>query len=450
MRKYFIRKIFWIGLLTQVIYLTKSKAQDIIFKNYGNNAILNYLDTSIIRDSQTIRIDIGAEIKLSQNTVFFNKLFKIRKCNIKSVKIKSAFIQSIWIDSSTFLQNDIIIDSTDFDTLFITNSELKGKLSFRNVNIQHLRIIGNQIEGDLSFNQCNISNLEFHSSKFKNEIRFEKCSLGNQDYSASNVVNGLYLFNSRVFGLLKLDYSKVQNEIRIAKVNADPGFKMSFSNATLPESIAFLDFKGAIDTIDLTTFAFIEKENKKSILSLEGVDITKLKLNYDFFKLKFTKYQSSDQKSSIYESLLENLSTNGYQHSYEKLDVEYKRFKSKQGTFGFLWWVPEIWWNYGYDRGRVFKIAFWLILLLTFLNYWIINFMVSKVYPVGNIPAYFRPWSWSRLWFTFVYTCILFFSLSLKIDKIRFQEKAGTLYLMFIYVLGLVCLAYMANYIIQR
>jgi len=55
-----------------------------------------------------------------------------------------------------------------------------------------------------------------------------------------------------------------------------------------------------------------------------------------------------------------------------------------------------------------------------------------------------------RLWYSFTYTATIFFLLSLKVEKIKFKNKRGVLYLMLIYLAGILCLAYMANYIIQK
>jgi hypothetical protein len=42
------------------------------------------------------------------------------------------------------------------------------------------------------------------------------------------------------------------------------------------------------------------------------------------------------------------------------------------------------------------------------------------------------------------------FSLSLKLDEINFNQERGSVWIMFIYLFGLVCLAYMVNFVLQK
>ena len=66
------------------------------------------------------------------------------------------------------------------------------------------------------------------------------------------------------------------------------------------------------------------------------------------------------------------------------------------------------------------------------------------------MPIYQSGHNISRLWYSFVYTAVIFFSLSLKISNVNFRNKGGTMYIMFVYTLGLICLAYMANFVLQK
>ncbi|WP_229747238.1 hypothetical protein, partial [Mucilaginibacter galii] len=55
-----------------------------------------------------------------------------------------------------------------------------------------------------------------------------------------------------------------------------------------------------------------------------------------------------------------------------------------------------------------------------------------------------------RLWYAFVYTCSTFFRLTLKMEKIKFSNWKGCVYLITVYVFGLITLAYLANYILNK
>ncbi len=202
------------------------------------------------------------------------------------------------------------------------------------------------------------------------------------------------------------------------------------------------------DSLDFKGVSLGTKRDKCKLL-IQNTDLSALKLDYSNFELAFEGDVALDQKEVVYSKLLEVFKSNMQQLSYKGLDIEYKRFHAKQGTFGFLWWVPDYWWKYGYERERIFKIVFFAVLLLTVLNYFLINYLTLKVYSIKSIPAYYKRHDWNRLWYSFVYTSVIFFSLSLKTDRIRFQEKLGSVYILIMFVFGTICLAYVANYLIQ-
>lgn len=56
----------------------------------------------------------------------------------------------------------------------------------------------------------------------------------------------------------------------------------------------------------------------------------------------------------------------------------------------------------------------------------------------------------ARLWFSFIYTCTIFFPLFLKIDKIKYRHKLMVFYIFLVYTAGLVCVGYMANFVVQK
>ena len=104
----------------------------------------------------------------------------------------------------------------------------------------------------------------------------------------------------------------------------------------------------------------------------------------------------------------------------------------------------------------------WTIGFLIFFSicsYFFIYSLNYKLYRMDNISELelnkwknklsFRDFG-NRLWYSFVYTSSVFFQLTLKMEKINFKNKRGTAYLMLVHAIGLICLAYIANFIIQK
>lgn len=159
---------------------------------------------------------------------------------------------------------------------------------------------------------------------------------------------------------------------------------------------------------------------------------------------------SKDQILSTYEQVLKNFKDNGQTDSYEALDIEYRDFKNSS----FI--LPHIWNLYGYRREWVFYwalafLAFFTITTTFFLP--ILNKPTAEggVYHIDNLnidPATER-W-YNRLWYAFMYTSTLFFILKVDVSKLNFKKKAGVFYIVLIYSLGVLCLGYMANFVLQK
>ncbi|MFP9098556.1 hypothetical protein ACLI09_05825 [Flavobacterium sp. RHBU_24] len=120
--------------------------------------------------------------------------------------------------------------------------------------------------------------------------------------------------------------------------------------------------------------------------------------------------------------------------------------------------VDEMWWNYGYNRFLIFKWTLVFVLLFTCFTF---PFLVklNAIYKIekfgdmndidfkNGISAKNIIYRW---WLAFAYTSAIFFGLSLKIENFDLKKILGSLYIMIIYTIGIVCLAYMANFILKQ
>ena len=173
-------------------------------------------------------------------------------------------------------------------------------------------------------------------------------------------------------------------------------------------------------------------------------------LNYCIDELEFPKALSADEEQAAYEQILKNFKDNGQNDSYEALDIEYRDFKN--GSFI----LPHIWNLYGYRREWVFYWALAFLVLFTIST----TFLIGKlnkptdqggVYHMENLsidPATER-W-YNRLWYAFMYTSTLFFVLKVDVGKLNFKKKWGVFYIILIYSFGVLCLGYMANFVLQK
>jgi hypothetical protein len=234
--------------------------------------------------------------------------------------------------------------------------------------------------------------------------------------------------------------------------------------------------------------------NHYIFINLLNTDISKVKIDYIHFRLWLTDTRASedkawfkkhsdllshDQKASIYQSLLKNFQTSGQTESYKNLEIEYK-YLADDGSF-LSFWLPDWWWRFGHEKWRVFLHIVLFLLLFTIITFFCLPALNNRVYNFEFIPEfhplhklgqltlesgfiffwnkYYPVKKWlhvfihqilARFWYSFVYSTIIFFVIYLKVEKVQFSRKLGTFYLMIVYSTGLICLGYIANYIIAK
>ena len=91
------------------------------------------------------------------------------------------------------------------------------------------------------------------------------------------------------------------------------------------------------------------------------------------------------------------------------------------------------------------------VLLFTTINFFSLDYLNKSVCTLNNIPLLVKKESLpNQIWYSFAYTATIFFRLTLKIENFNFKNKGGSSYLIAIYTVGLICLAYMASFVIER
>ncbi|MVN21423.1 pentapeptide repeat-containing protein [Mucilaginibacter arboris] len=166
---------------------------------------------------------------------------------------------------------------------------------------------------------------------------------------------------------------------------------------------------------------------------------------------------SDEEISSIYEKEIKALDTQGQKTSEEKLDIEYRDFKY---TWNIL---PHIWNCYGYHKEWVFWWTFIFLSMFTLITSFCLYNFKKNVYEIKVIPLlppfrnikdrgfeYIMKYLVKRLWYSFLYTCFIFFPLLLKFENIRSVKFWGIFYIFLMYLLGLFCLTYVAGFVLQK
>lgn len=344
-----------------------------------------------------------------------------------------------------------------------TNYCYKGNIIFKFSSFKSFHLSNLEINGELKFNRSIIDSVaNFSYSSFASNVSFISVIFNKAAYFNNSTFNSLIYFNGSSF----------KDELNLSNLNLTQKTRFNFNSCSLPDLIDFSSNGKIYNEIDLTVAHFNNNRHSKNnpeqykphYINLFKSDISKFHLDYTHFKLqKKYLFQGKyvdlpyDEMCSIYEGLLNNFKTRGQQESYELLDIEYKDYKWQHSKTPWMSDVERLWWNYGYDKHLIFKWAIVFLLSFTLITFLFLKYFnsVYKLQGLTNLDQF----SFSNLtiktlfikwWFAFVYSAAIFFGLTLKIENIEYRKFWGTLYIVFMYTLGIVCLAYMANFVIQN
>jgi hypothetical protein len=270
----------------------------------------------------------------------------------------------------------------------------------------------------LIFIHDTLSYVDFYENTFKDDLIFYKCKFTKH---------------------LKFD----QDDFTAGK-----GINLALS--VLPDTIVFSSVKLG-PTVDFSVADLSERTSNPIKIEFIDCDLTKFKFDYQHFRLLFDSV-SDDDREGVYEGILNNFKTRGQFESYKSLDIEYREFKFRQNWYTYpLSWINRAWWNYGYTKSLVFLWTFIFLLLFTPITYRKLDLLNQSVYEMQRIPGKVdMKRKIDKWWYSFIYTASIFFRLTLNLENLKYSDKRWTAYVILVYTLGIVCLAYMANFVLQK
>lgn len=291
------------------------------------------------------------------------------------------------------------------------------------------------------------------------------------------------VFNRRaIFNGTTFDTQAVFHKARFGgfanfrRVNVKDSLIVAWS--VLPDT---LDFRDAIlaKPVDFTK-CLPPYSGKKCRIALFGVDLEKVIVNMEMFSLWFPtdtvgapssgsernpvglEVPRPEQRLGFYEQFLKSLQKQGFLSSYESVDKEYQRYRDWDSPTASFWgkltyWPSLLWWDFGYAKGRVFLWSLGSWLIFTFSNLLAYNSLRKDVYSVGALELKWRrartPAVRAICHFLVVaaYTAHVFFGL--KLDARSFPKGVARAHpfkfgwVILIYLIGLICVGYIANFI---
>jgi hypothetical protein len=195
----------------------------------------------------------------------------------------------------------------------------------------------------------------------------------------------------------------------------------------------------------------------RASFDLSWTEYEKVLIDYKMLKLHFFNDINYDEKCSIFERLLERIKSAGFLDSYKQLDLEYKHFKYINEHKPITDWLQRKWWNYGYNKELIVRNALILLLVFSLINLFWFKYLLFEVYSMQSITVKYsesngKPFVrfLNNLLLCLIYTSFVFVGLKIDIEKMKFKNIWAACYVLFIYLVGLICTGFMINFILNK
>jgi len=382
-----------------------------------------------------IHSDFNAEARFGGCTFSYPVIFIENK--FKS-KVKFEEVNFNGVDFKDVEFNDVVFEYVTFDNLTVFDSSI--------------------FNAETSFNKCTFSSqADFSRSQFLSKVNFRRVIFKQVNFANVNFIDDV-VFDGVLFDSLTSFYnSKFQS-------------KVSFQGCMLPELIDFSNVTEINEQIDLTK-ASVNSDYGLCKINLYGSAVEKFKLDYANFQLWFHIDSKSNYKGrkDVYEKLLKVQLDNGYSAGYNKLVAEYGviKYLAEDREYDLLVgqtlnFLNKYLWNYGTKKELAVINLINLFLILTFINTLFLPTMINSVYTIEKIKIGVSEISWwgiptliKYFAYALVYTGLIFFGLKFTLDNLHIKENLKSwkwlrlVYFFFMYISGLIYLAFIANFIFK-
>lgn len=364
----------------------------------GNvNITSSTLNTFSVENSNDLRLSLTNDSSISFIMLSNNKNleFQLNEC---------AFNDSgeVRIFNSSFSQFD-----------FLYNKKSSCHVLFQNDTINYFGAIDITDDKDL---------LNYKIwYKHENVFTFYKCHINAPFDFFNRIPNSTFIFNNCTFG----------ENAYLGDMAAD---KLVIKNCRIfPQQIEI---------------GFREKNNEVK-LELENSVLENIRLDFSpNIKLVFDSLANKDAITNSYKNLLEKFEHEGKDRSFEVVDLQYRKFTDSY----FFHFINSIWWYHGYIPGLVFVWASALLLIFFLFNsiYWFQMFEIYKLEEKEKVSYYKHSKNKLRFYsMILLYTCFIFFSLRVDLNKLRLKNLKFVYAFLFQYLVGIWCMIFIVRFIFK-
>ncbi|MBB3701256.1 pentapeptide repeat-containing protein [Flammeovirga yaeyamensis] len=441
----------------------------ILLNEFDNNSIL--IVTNIISNGNFEMSLFVNELNFSNAKFNSEANFLMAEFNSEAFFSKAKFNSEAFFSMTKF-NSEAFFSKTEFNSKAdFSMAEFISKAYFLNTKFNNFT--------DFSTTEFN-SEVYFLSTKFNNFTDFSDTNFNNfTDFTGTRFDSATY-FISAIFNS-KADFTGARFDseanFSLTEFNSIIYFsksifkeKIDFSNSTLPDTIIF----DQVTSEEIVDLSLCKLNPNKTIchISLNSTNIEKFKFDYSQgFKLyiqydstrNFEKHYTSTV--SVYEQIMKMQEKYGYNTGYEKADKEKKEYTyiskaklNKKNWLGFpyLWYhglnkLDYVWWDYGYNKMWIFRNTFIIFIALFLINIpFTLTNKLRNTYDIILLHSILESNNFfiKYIYYNFLFTSFVFFGIKLDFKEIKYTNKLVSLLIIFQYVLGLICMAYIANTII--
>jgi hypothetical protein len=355
----------------------------------------------------------------------------------------------------------------------------------RNSNLRLVTVNGNLFPNSIIESFNHITTGIYGANQSKNPLAYFSSSFSTYKIGIELINNRLVSSNFSVDSLLGLfRYTADEKDRREKKDNyRQVYFSACYINASISIKIADSLYRSKVvfdncsfgtlasifninaDTVEFRNcsnipyplFLTADPGKKVTYLQLISSNVTNIRFDYtEKFRLYFDKDISEETKNNTYQSLLAKYKAEGKPENLEKIDIEYKRYQYRQHVYSWpLWLLDYIWWRYSYSKWLV--IVWCLIFLGGFFLYnWVHWDDMQTVYGIyakekekGKAKPAEPALLPKKFVYVFVFTSFIFFSLRVDFDKLKYSDRRYLFVFFLQYLVGLICLFFLANAIFK-
>jgi uncharacterized protein YjbI with pentapeptide repeats len=338
-----------------------------------------------------------------------------------------------------------------FKSLGVT---FRNKADFRKTTFKQITDFTNSIFADTA---------DFTNADFETEASFDSVTFSKTCHFVLARINDEIDFTNATFGRIGFFYG--------LQFDAQMKGGLTFTNAILPDTIDFSDNPFLLRQIEFTDANFNdsisinegEKKARLHYIYLDRTDISKIRIDYTHFRLCLTsphdvhKKLSNEEIATCYEGLLRSFKEHNQTDSYNALDIEYKNWQSKNN---FWTWINGLWWQYGYEKGRVLLWTIGFLIFFSLINVCLYDALLDT-YEIESLRSAKKIYVFSQnpfikglqaYKFSFIYTTLIFSKLGIDFNKIQVKVNNWlALSLIAIeYLIGLLCTGCLINWVVSK